>query len=168
MKYVIVINGAGGVGKDTLCGFAQHKYKVMNVSSIDPIKKAASILGWNGHKNMEDRKFLSDLKRLATQYNDYPTKYLVHQYKSFISGDKEIMFVHIREGEEINHFIESVNSKIITLLIRREGGQQMYGNNSDDEVEQYQYDYVYNNDLALDKAEDDFLMFLEHIVSENA
>ena len=38
-KTVIVINGAGGVGKDTLCEFAEKHFKVMNVSSITPIKE---------------------------------------------------------------------------------------------------------------------------------
>lgn len=33
-KIVIIINGNGGVGKDTLCDFAAEKYKVTNVSAI--------------------------------------------------------------------------------------------------------------------------------------
>ena len=62
-KTVIVINGVGGVGKDTLCDIASKYYKVMNVSSVDPIKDAARILGWDGAKEPKDRKFLSDLKK---------------------------------------------------------------------------------------------------------
>jgi Lrp/AsnC family leucine-responsive transcriptional regulator len=40
-KLVVVINGAGGVGKDTLCSFAAQEYKVRNISSVDPIKELA-------------------------------------------------------------------------------------------------------------------------------
>ena len=32
MKLTIVINGKGGVGKDTLCRFAAERYKTENVS----------------------------------------------------------------------------------------------------------------------------------------
>ena len=46
-KAVIVINGAGGVGKDTLCDLAAKHFNVYNVSSITPIKEIASLCGWD-------------------------------------------------------------------------------------------------------------------------
>ena len=42
-KTVLVINGAGGVGKDTLCAMAAEKFRVENISSITPIKEIAKI-----------------------------------------------------------------------------------------------------------------------------
>ena len=42
-KIVIIINGRGGVGKDTLCDFAAKHYKVENISSITPIKDLAKL-----------------------------------------------------------------------------------------------------------------------------
>ena len=76
MKLTIVINGAGGVGKDTMCEFAAEEYAVTNVSSIDPVKQAARILGWDAQKDLKSRKFLADMKQLCVEYNDWPTKYL--------------------------------------------------------------------------------------------
>ena len=38
-KRVVIINGKGGVGKDTLCNIIGKKYAIRNVSSITPIKK---------------------------------------------------------------------------------------------------------------------------------
>ncbi|MBO5879339.1 MAG: hypothetical protein J6Q68_02150, partial [Clostridia bacterium] len=64
-KLVMVINGAGGVGKDTLCDFASAHFSVMNISSITPIKEIAAMCGWNGEKSDKARKFLSDLKALS-------------------------------------------------------------------------------------------------------
>ena len=48
-KVVIIINGHGGTGKDTLCGFAGKNYRTVNVSSAEPIKEIARRYGgWQG------------------------------------------------------------------------------------------------------------------------
>lgn len=166
MKLAIVINGAGGVGKDTLCGFAASKYKTVNVSSVDLIKKAAEILGWDKRKDLASRKFLSDMKKLSSEYNDGPTSYLLDQYRLFQNSDAEIMFMHIREGSEIKHLIEKTGPDVISLLIRRSSNKTVYGNASDDNIENYNYDYIYNNDFSLEEAETDFTAFLENIINE--
>ena len=49
-KTVLVINGEGGVGKDTLCDLAAKHFKVKNISSITPIKEIAAMCGWRGEK----------------------------------------------------------------------------------------------------------------------
>ena len=161
-KTVIVINGAGGVGKDTLCEFAYKHFKVMNVSSITPIKEIAAMCGWGGEKTDKARRFLSDLKALSIAYNDYPTLWATKKYKEFLASDFEIMFVHIREAEEISKFVAATEGKAKTLLIR--GGARMskssYGNVSDDGVENYPYDYYFVNDMTLNEAEEAFVSFL--------
>ena len=158
-KTVIVINGAGGVGKDTLCDFASRHFKVKNISSITPIKEIATQCGWDGRKDNKSRKFLSDLKKLCVEYNDYPTAWAFGQYKDFLLTDEEIMFVHIREKEEIAKFVEATECAAKTLLIR--GGARMssekYGNVSDDGVEDYSYDYYFTNDKSLDIADVEFI-----------
>ena len=160
MKKVIVINGRGGVGKDTLCEFAAKRYKVMNISSITPIKELAMQIGWDGAKDLRSRKFLSDLKQLTSEYNDYPNNYLLRKCREFEKSEYELLFVHIRESEQIVHFIETSGCGAVTLLIRR-GEAGVYGNASDDNVENYSYDLVYQNDLPLEEAESDFVRFLE-------
>ena len=164
-KLVIVINGAGGVGKDTLCDFAKEEFKVTNISSITPIKEIASLCGWDGRKDDKSRKFLSDLKLLTVEYNDFPTVWATERYFEFLSSDSEIMFVHIREKEEIAKFVSATDGEAKTLLIR--GGDRMssekYGNVSDDGVEDYAYDYYYTNDKALEIAEVEFVEFLKKI-----
>lgn len=166
-KAIIVINGVGGVGKDTLCSFVAKKYKTLNVSAVDPIKEAATVLGWDGRKDNRSRKFLSDLKWLSIQYNDYPTKYLLERYQTFLLSDNDVLFLHIREKEEIVHFIESVQTKVITLLIKKSQKNKQIGNYSDDNVEDYNYDYIYFNDKRLEEAEGDFLSFLESILNDS-
>ena len=142
-KIAIVINGQGGVGKDTLCELAQESYSIYNVSSITPIKEIAKIFGWDGAKDDKSRKFLADLKALSVDYNDYPTRWLKERYEEFLTSTHQIMFVHIREPEEIAKFVKATDGLAKTLLIR--GGERVrksaYGNSADDLVENYFYDY---------------------------
>ena len=169
-KLVIVINGRGGVGKDTLCDFAAESYKVKNISSITPIKNIARECGWDGSKDDKSRRFLSDLKLLCVEYNDYPTRWAFAEYESFLRSEDEIMFVHIREPEEIAKFVKSTNGRAKTLLLR--GGERMkkssYGNVSDDGVENYDYDRYFMNDGTLEEARCGFVALLADMLSESA
>ena len=166
-KQVFVINGPGGVGKDTLCAMAAKHFKVKNVSSITPIKEIATQCGWGGEKTDRARKFLADLKALTVEYNDYPTKWITKEYEDFLSSDEEIMFVHIREGAEIRKFVEATDGRAITLLVRggerlsRNRGNKAYGNAADDEVEQYAYDCYYTNDRPLSETKTVFADLLK-------
>ena len=165
-KTVLVINGAGGVGKDTLCAMAAKNFKVENISSITPIKEIAAKMGWNGTKDDKSRKFLADLKQLSVEYNDYPTLWAAERYEEFLQGDKEVLFVHIREPEEIAKFVRATGGRAKALLIR--GGARMakrtYGNAADDCVENYSYDYYFVNDKTLAEAEAEFCKFIGEIL----
>ncbi|MBO5788553.1 MAG: hypothetical protein J6R42_01265 [Clostridia bacterium] len=172
-KTVIVINGSGGVGKDTLCHMAEKHFAVRNISSIDPIKELASQCGWRGEKNDRARKFLADLKQLTIGYNDYPLRWLEKEYEKFLSGGDQVLFVHIREPQEIEKFVRTIQGKggrIVTLLIR--GGEQFrhrrgakaYGNSADDEVEKYNYDFYFTNDHPLNETEAIFIPFFESML----
>ncbi len=166
-KLLIIINGKGGVGKDTLCGFAAKHYQARNVSSITPIKGIAAANGWNGEKTPKARKFLADLKEAFTQYNDLPTNYLLGQYQDFLAGNEQLMFAHIREGSEIDKLKQRVTGPVITLLVRCSCRQlKNWGNSSDDQVEQYPYDWIYDNSKPLKEAEEDFLAFLKEVLKE--
>ena len=164
-KTVIVINGAGGVGKDTLCELAAKHFKVYNVSSITPIKEIAGTCGWRGEKDDKARRFLSDLKRLTVEYNDYPTVWAKAKYEEFLQSENEIMFLHIREAAEIKKFVLATDGEAKTLLVR--GGSRMtkshYGTVSDDEVENYSYDYYFVNDKSIEEAEKEFCNLLNSI-----
>lgn len=166
-KIVIIINGRGGVGKDTLCDAAAKYYAVENISSITPIKELAKLCGWDGEKDDKSRKFLSDLKQLLMEYNDYPNQYLVDRYHDFLNSDKEIMFVHIRECQEIEKFKASIQIPCVTLLVERFNGTVTHwGNASDDEVENYKYDYIFDNNESLEVSEKKFIVFLRNILQE--
>lgn len=165
-KIVIIINGVGGAGKDTICDLAAKHYKVKNISAITPIKDIARNYGWNGEKDAKSRKFLSDLKRVFIDYNDLPTKYLYGQYREFLESKNEILFVHIREKEEIEKFKKLVNIRCKTLLIDRQNIEiEKWGNTSDDEVKNYQYDLYFENNRPLSEIEQKLVSFLSSLLT---
>ena len=167
-KATIIINGAGGVGKDTLCELAARHFETENISSITPIKEIAAQCGWDGSKDDKSRRFLADLKALSVGYNDYPTTWCAERYAAFLESDKEILFIHIREPEEIEKFIRATDGFAKALLVR--GGERMkkshYGNAADDCVENYKYDYYFMNDKTLAEAEVSFVALLKEILGE--
>lgn len=162
-KLVVIINGNGGVGKDTLCEFARDSFQVRNISAITPIKEIAAAYGWKGEKDAKARKFLADLKAAFIDYNDLPFLYIKEQYHAFMEEEKEqILFIHIREAGEIEKVKQYIKTPCITLLITRESKkQQCWGNPSDDNVSLYTYDHRYDNDKNLTEARDDFNSFLQ-------
>ena len=143
-KSIVIINGTGGSGKDTFVSFCSKYARVFNFSSIDKIKEIAVLLGWNGKKDEKDRKFLSDLKLLSSNYNDMPFKSIETAVNDFKDSNYEVMFIHIREPLEIKRAKEQFDAK--TLLIKRVGLNIIKSNFSDANVENYNYDFVILND----------------------
>jgi hypothetical protein len=92
---------------------------------------------------------------------------VLEKYREFLESDSELFFVHIREGEQIAHFIEEAEKTghcPFSLLVRSKRCESNYGNASDDDVANFDYDYYYDNDLPLDEAENDFCAFLKSII----
>ena len=166
-QIVIVINGKGGVGKDTICTIASRLFSVKTISAITPIKKIATQCGWEGGKDNKSRRFLSDLKKLLISYNDLPNRYLVDEFCDFRSQHQyDVLFVHIREPVQIADFMERIYGTRVTLLIRsdrKDTLKQKYGNSSDDNVEDYNYDYIFNNNCELDELSDKVNEFLKNM-----
>ena len=111
-KQVFIINGSGGVGKDTVCSAAAQSWKVQNISSITPILQVAKAAGWDGTKTPAARRFLSQLKADCTEFNDLPFRYCTEQLQIFAENDAELLFVHIREPEEIERFRQDGRRKL--------------------------------------------------------
>ena len=158
-KLVIVINGTGGVGKTTLVEIAATQMPIMNVSSITPAKKIAMQAGWDGEMNARGRAFLVDLHQALIRYDDLPYKYLLGRYREFTLGDDDIMFVHMREPDQIERFklgIQRRGGICKTILIKRGAGRS-WGNKADDNVAEYKYDEEFDNNASLKESGDAFV-----------
>ena len=160
MKKIIVINGTGGCGKDTFVELCKKHINVYNFSSIDKVKEVAKIIGWKGTKTDKDRKFLADLKKLTTNYNDMAFNSIIDAVNVFKKSKDEIMFIHIREPEEIKRVVDKFNAK--TLLIKRTEQEIIKSNSSDANIENYNYDYIIEN-TTLEQYENKAIKFIKEL-----
>lgn len=159
-KNIIVINGTGGSGKDTFVEFVSKYTSVVNFSSVDKVKEIARMIGWDGGKTEKDRKFLSDLKLLTSQYNDMPFKSMAEVVSKFNQTEEKILFLHIREPENILRAVNEFNAK--SLLVKRVGLENITSNSSDANVDNYNYDYRIEND-TLEGLEEQAILFVEKL-----
>lgn len=147
MKKVFIINGAAGVGKDTFVEIAKYKIFIKtglptyNISSVDNVKTAAKILGWDGEKDARGRKFLSDLKDLSTTNYQGPYNYMLDQVNTKTKG---IFFLHIREPSEIKYFVDNYCDKVETIIVKRDN-IETFENHADKNVDNFNYDYIILN-----------------------
>lgn len=102
------------------------------------------MVGWDGTKDEMSRKFLSDLKILTTNYNDMPFKAMKTVADDFIRDDKhKVLFLHIREPEEIERARKLFNAK--TVLILRDSVKHIKTNVADANVFEYKYNFTVEN-----------------------
>jgi hypothetical protein len=170
-REIVVINGSGGVGKDTFVDQCKKYCYVKNISSVDEIKEVARILGWDGvTKDEKTRKFLSDLKLLATEYSNSPFEYMKSEIDKFMNDDcfnfnygqiKGIIVCHVREPEEIQKMKDYF--KCSTLLITNNRIEQVKSNMADAGVYNFTYDYTVDNNGTINDLQAKALFFLDKI-----
>lgn len=170
-KQIFVINGSGGVGKDTFVELVtvelndklKRFHTVVNFSSVDKVKEIAREIGWDGKKSEKDRKFLSDLKSLTSDYCDMPFQSMNNKIKEFIGSDEgQVLFLHIREPEEIKRVVNEFKAK--TILIVRDSITQITSNVSDKNVFEYHYDFVIENNGTIEDLRNKVRQFINKTV----
>ena len=174
---IVIINGKAGTGKDTfvlMCRDILGTNKILNTSTIDFVKEVAEYCGWDGTKTPENRKFLSDLKDVLTQWNDIPLKKVCQDVRTWqnlwiASGnyDKAVVFIHCREPKEIQKLRDELNTyDPITLLIRRDSAESVEQvNHADNEVLNYEYDCAIPNNGSLSELRARAEMFLREYLN---
>ena len=185
---VVIINGKPQSGKDTFCKYAQgycdddESANTLIISSVDPLKEMLTQLGWDGTKTDKIRDMLMDMKQLWVQNQDGPTMFLFNNILEFhkaCTGEDNIVFVHIREPEEIKKLVnaltgfESMGIDVISLLVIRKGeedipNQPAETRRSDDEalINSYKYDVTINNDEDLIKLQELAAEFVDKLLED--
>lgn len=160
---IFVINGKPGCGKDTFANMCVDLLpgKVLNISTVDYVKAVATTLGWSGVKTPENRKFLSDLKKVLTEWEDIPYKKVCDQI--FMHPKAQVVFIHCREPEEIQKFVDRIGA--YTLLIQRPTVISEHQiNDSDNNVDNYNYDFTINNNGSIDDLKEQAREFLRQFL----
>lgn len=152
MKQILIINGSGGVGKDTFVSILSNYIPLYHDSIVNPVKRIARQLGWNGKKNDKSRKFLSDLKKAIDEYNDDLYTQMAELMDDFLSGDKklkqfELLCIDMREPEQILRAKKEYAAK--TILVKRKQVDQIKTNLADAGVYEMKYDYIIDNSSTL-------------------
>ena len=172
---IVIINGKGGCGKDTfvaMCKDILGAEFVRNISTVDFVKEVAEVCGWDGTKTPRNRKFLSDLKDLLTEWNDVPLRKVaeeVEAYATYLTINQQwntgLVFIHCREPKEIDKLVREFDGDVATLLIRRTAAESVEQiNHADNEVLNYSYDYTIYNDSTLSWLRNEARIFLtEHL-----
>lgn len=177
---ILCINGQGGVGKDSFVFFCGTPSSgVYNYSMIDAIKFIATEMGWDGSKDLKDRKFLSDLKDLADGYNDFSFSRVLDEIRftffnhmdqlnkereSTKKGKEPICFIHARDPKDIERWRNNYGARAI--LLRRPGIEGEYGNHADDSVFDCDYDYYIFNNGTLEDLRNSAHEFIDKIRKE--
>lgn len=170
-KHIFIINGSGGVGKDTFVGLVSTQlndmlkkfHTVINFSSVDKVKEIAKEIGWDGKKTEKNRKFLSDLKILTSEYCDMPFESMKSKVTEFMKDEEsKFLFLHIREPEEIDRVVKEFGAK--TILIIRDTVKHIVSNMADENVFNYYYDFVIDNNGTKEELNSKAKDFIQEVI----
>ena len=168
-KFMFIINGAGGTGKDKFIECCSKLISTRNISSVDHIKDALEIICPTYEKGLEKqqnedgdmwRQSLHDLKMLSAKIDDGPFKVIMRKIYDFFGDDNKILFIHIREPEEIKKIVKCYNCK--TILFKNYNARSLESLSFERNVVDFNYDIIIHNDGSLD----DLMECAEKFVSE--
>lgn len=145
---ILIVNGMPRSGKSSFCQNAFEKRgMVYYASTIDPIKRIAMMGGWSGGKTEKDRRFLSDLKDLFSNYNDLPHRYIEDEINARLSNyeasgtpTKDVIFlIESREPKDIQFWEDEYGAR--SVLVSRPGIKRITSNHADADVGEHKYHY---------------------------
>lgn len=161
MKKIFILNGSGGVGKDTFVDLVSNYIPTIHFSSVTKIKEIAKAIGWDGGKTEKDRKFLSDLKILCTEYNNLPFNSMKEMVNEFLNSDANALFIDIREPNEIEIAKQAFNAE--TVLVKRDSVVHITSNIADANVYNYQYDHIIENNGSIKDLDNTAKKFVDKL-----
>lgn len=163
---IFIVNGQGGCGKTTfekyISQYGHNNSMYSNnfiISIIDPIKKLAKQIGWEGWKTDKDRKFLHELKILIHNYNEFDRFYIIKEIEKAERIHQDFIFIDMREIDDIE-WLKSIYPQAKSILILR-GEFRKYGNAADDDLVNTidKYDIIIENNGSLKDFESKALDF---------
>lgn len=165
MKKVYVTNGSAENGKDSFADFVGKYISTYKYSSIDLVKEMFEVVGVSKKEKTEKKRRLwSDGKDLLTEYDDIPFKDVTSIVTDFKNNkiEAEVLLIDIREPEEIARAVETFGAE--TILVRKPDAKKIESNHADRDVENYEYDYIIENDGTLEQLERVAKIFVREVI----
>lgn len=171
MIKLVCVNGAPRAGKDTFIEKCLNKLgnKGRAISSVDFVKRIATYCGWNGEKDQKNRKFLSDLKDLLTEWGNIPFKEIEKAMNNWETWNERhkitndcVLFVCVREPDEIQKLKDKFDATCI-FVTRGEAENSPTSNHADEFVYDFVYDLIIDNNGDLTQLENSAETFLNEL-----
>lgn len=165
MKKIYITNGSAENGKDSFAKLLSKYISAYKYSSIDLVKEMFEVVGVSkDNKTEKKRKLWSDGKDLLTKYDDIPFKDITSIVTDFKNNkiEAEVLLIDIREPEEIARAVETFGAE--TILVRKPDAKKIESNHADANVENYDYDYIIENDGTLEQLEKVAKHFVREII----
>lgn len=154
MKKIFITNGSATNGKDTFAKMMGDYISTYKYSSIDLVKDMLEFAGIPQEPKTEEKRLLySDTKDRLTKYDDIPFKDITSIVADFKNNkiESEVLLIDIREPEEIARAVKTFGAE--TILVRNPNAIKIESNHADRDVENYEYDYIIENDGTLEQLE---------------
>ena len=154
MKKIYITNGSGTNGKDSFARAIGKYVSTYKYSSIDLVKKMLKVIGIDEEPKTEEKRLLySDMKDRLTKYGDIPFKDVESVVINFKNNhiNAEVLLIDIREPEEIARAVKEFGAE--TILVRNPNVEKITSNHADRDVENYNYDYIIENDGTLEQLD---------------
>lgn len=165
MKKIFITNGSATNGKDTFAKMIGDYISTYKYSSIDLVKDMLEFAGVPKEPKTEEKRLLySDTKDRLTKYDDIPFKDIISIVTDFKNNkiEAEVLLIDIREPEEIARAVETFGAE--TILVRNPNAKKVTSNHADRDVENYNYDYIIENDGTLEQLEMVAKLFVREVV----
>ena len=168
MKKVYITNGSAENVKDTFAEILAKNISVFKYSSIDHEKEMFEVVGVSKeNKTEKKRRLWSDGKDLLTKYDDIPFKDIASIVADFKNNkiETEVLLIDIREPDEIARAVETFGAE--TILVRNPNAKKIESNHADRDVENYNYDYIIENNGTLEQLEACTKEFVKYVIKND-
>lgn len=169
--HLFIINGIPRSGKDTFADLVKaincSGKEVVNISSVDDVKTAYKMLGWDGTKTPEDRKNLSLIKGIADARFNHTVKTIVDLVRN--NHKEKVYFYHVRELDNINKIKQQFRDSIFKVKSVYVDRKLEIDTSSNSDIEAgldaQSYDIIIDNsgskEELIERAKDFCKMYLE-------
>ena len=158
MKKLFIINGYAKSGKDEFKKYVSKYISTYNTSIINETKILVNDLYGESIKDDERRKLLSDTENFLADVYNIPYQITSAKVDLFLQSNKKVMLIDVRKPLIIKELVDAFAFQ--TVLIKNDRHHKA-NNDADMYVENYNYDYIIENNGTLEELEQKAIEFVK-------